>query len=326
MSGNETNSRRVQSPKELEVAILQLAKSVGVIPHNKVVGFEWEQPEPKPQVIQEKGFTSAIWPWRRLAIECLNYSTVLSLASLQVTSHTTNVFAKAQYSLLTKVSLDIQAILQLIALGFPQHANIVLSSTIESLELAAGIWIEPGLAENFIAVETPDEANHFWHKFVAKNKTRRLIDDQVEKLIGKNDIDACAYSEWRTENMQFFGATRHASYMTPFLSIYSKTENDVGYLPGQPICSLTSVRTVQALASSTVDLASAIGISTKSRKGLERSQRDLPKRFFEEDFLNSYAGKGHMFIQKLWIYYLERQDLPPFSLWREKVPVQTTPI
>ncbi len=260
-------------------------------------------------------------PWRRLAIECVNYLSILSFTSTEVLSdfpegknEITRRFLQSQFSLTSRASLDIRSIIDLIDNGYGTQADIISSSTAEVLELAAAIWIDREIAVPFYEADTHDKANKFWHAYLSKGKVRKIIEKFLLEEVPNLEDSRPEHMAWKSQTGRYLGATKHPSYFTPFLHIFSEIEEDVPYHPIEPILSPSSVATYQHIADHCVELANVILLSVVRRSSRPNSRK---RRFFEDEALNSYAERGHKFMQKLWIYYLENQDRHPFSLWRD---------
>jgi hypothetical protein len=330
MTGVESQRQDVPATESsLEERIAVIAVECGIILKDGCPGFA---PEPalaaSQHVAEEKGYAEAVWPWRRLMAECINYLTIQSLTFEMVLRredvNTTN-FLRAAWLLSTKAASDARCALHLCDHGFAAQAAIVARSCIETIEALAAFVLDPDSADAFVSSQTLDEANHTWFALI-RNKARRAMDDAFAKFVTMDQKT----EEWRQHNRRLQGALTHPSYLAPMLNLFSKWEEGRTAHPTLPARTMDCVQVSQAIASSCFEYASLVlfHLAGSPVRGEEAQPTPLHKNvgFFEEDWLDSYASRGHKFLQRLWSFYLQYQDSPPFSLWRDEIVAESEPV
>ncbi|MEM6412048.1 MAG: hypothetical protein AAF683_10985 [Pseudomonadota bacterium] len=265
---------------------------------------------------EEEGYQKAIWHWRLLLDECLRYLTVVSLKyeSLIRGKHNTSL-TKGQFSLLTRATLDCRGIITLLDQGLELQAATIMVSATEVLELAAAGMIDRELMEEFVQSQSPEEAKTFWHRNISRSKARKKIDKFMGLELGADALDD--YVLWRNRGRQKYGAIKHVSFVPALLPLFGGFEHEPFLGLMLPYKSLQSIEIIQLFADGCSELALATMLSLldgSSISGQQVEREDEGKYgFFDELWLDSYAAKGHEFIQKLWSYYILNQDNEPFS-------------
>lgn len=300
----------------LEVEFLRLARERGIAPHeNGHIGFNpiWPWPEPTT----EPGYNEAVWPWWRLATECLNYLTVTSQGFFRaIRNDKGSDILRAQWALVARAAKDASAILMLIEKGYSQQADVVLSSMIETLEFASALIIDPALSAEFIATDSPDASNEFWHRHISRGRSRKKIEELYTQKLEDASGLGLQHAEWRSYGRKILGALKHPTYVAIVREIAGQP-SEAAYLPGLPFQMLADVRILQMLADICAEYASVTLLKFTARPSgkFQGATKAAQGGWFEETELDSYATAGHGYILALWIYYLEKQDSEPFSLW-----------
>jgi hypothetical protein len=303
----------------LEERISAIAVECGIILNDGFAGFEAEAPPDLQHVAEERDYAEAVWPWRRLMAECVNYLSIQSLtfeSLLRREAGGYSNFVRASWSLSTKAASDARCVLHLCDHGFVAQASIVARSCIEAIETLAAFTLERDSADSFVAAQTPEEANHAWFALIRK-KARRAMDDAFADIV---EMDQ-ATVEWRTHNHRLFGALTHPSYLAPMLNMFSDWKDGVDAHPIFPARTVNCIKAFQAIAEACFEYASLLLLTADKARdtdGSDAAAAATPHEnvgFFEEDWLDSYASRGHKFFQRLWIFFLQHQEQSPFSLW-----------
>lgn len=303
---------------ELEKLISIIAVECGILLKDGCAGFAPEAAIDSLRIAEEKGYAEAVWPWRRLMSECLNYLLIhsLMLESLlrQHSGEPTN-FVRACWSLSTKAASDAQCVLHLCDQGFVPQASIIARSCIESIEALAAFTLDRSAADAFVSAQTPEEANHAWYVLIRKN-ARRSINSAFAEIV---EIDQDT-TEWRHHNRRLLGAMTHPSYMAPLLNIFSVWQDGNEGHPILPARTKACVQIFQAIADTCFEYSSILQLTARGNP--DEIDNIIPTYknvgFFKEDWLDSYASRGHKFFQRLWLFFLTNQESKPFSLWREQ--------
>lgn len=303
---------------ELKAKILEIATSAlielndGKLAFDPIYDNEYE-------AIEESGYREAIWPWRLLAFECLRYLTVTSLSFEFMLRKRIDDIYRGQFALTVRACQDCQAIIALIDRGHTLQAETLLATTLETLEFACAGVIEPSLMAEFVAAQEPEKANAFWHSKIARSKARKKVDKLFDNFL-EGTYSAGEYREWRTEALRKIGAVKHPSYAPTVLPAHENFPDDAVFALQLPIRRKQSVNTIQLLADACVEYASTVLLTfaPRPKPGDEKRSPKAKQGFglFDELWLDSYAARGHKFMQLLWIYFLENQDQPPFVNWR----------
>jgi hypothetical protein len=128
-------------------------------------------------------------------------------------------------------------------------------------------------------------------------------------------------AEWRHHNRRLLSGLTHPSYLAPMLNLFADWEEGEEGHPLLPARSLNCVKLFQAVADSCFEYASLLLLTVNGRRdtnGTDVVSKALPYEnvgFFEDDWLDSYASRGHKFFQRLLILFLQHEGYPPFSLW-----------
>jgi hypothetical protein len=303
---------------ELEEQISAIAVGCGIVLNDGYAGFAPEAASTALySIAEERGYADCVWPWRRLMTECVNYLAIQSLAfemALRRDEPTPNDFIRAAWSLSTKATSEARCVLHLCDHGFPGQAAIVARSCIETIEALAAFLLDPESTSAFVASKTPDEANRTWFELIRK-KARRAIDDAFAEIV---ELDERT-KDWRQHNLRLHGALTHPSYMAPMLNLFLDWEDGREGHPTLPARTMNCVQVWQAIVAACFEYASLVLLRVAGPVDAVSAEPPMAYEnvgFFEEAWLDSYAGRGHKFFQKLWIFFVERQYSPPFSTWR----------
>jgi hypothetical protein len=302
--------------EELEERISALAVECGIVLKEGRAGFAPDAAPDLPDIVEEKDYSEAVWPWRRLMCECANYLLLQSLMFQNLLRNhpgePTN-FLRACWSLSTKAASDARCTLHLCDYGYVSQASMVARSCIESIEALAAFSLDRDSADTFVSAETPDQANHAWYIAIRKN-ARRTIDTAFAEII-ELDEETIA---WRRNNRRVLGAMTHPSFMAPLLNIFSVWQDGKEGHPVLPAKTTGCVPLFQAVADTCFEYASVLLLTARGNP--DDIDVDTPAHenvgFFEEDWLDSYASRGHKFFQRLWVFFLKHQESEPFSRWR----------
>lgn len=310
----------------LRTKFIEIAETLGISLNDGELPFGNLLDVNSVKVAEDSSYQTAMQPWLPLGEECLRYLTVMSILFQKgIEKHNTD-FVRAQWSLVSRACQDCRAILKLIDDGFTLQADTLLASYLETLEFAAALFIDSELAGQFVSAETPEESNAFWFRYIAKSKARNKIDALMKEFFvaASHDLDRDEYEQWRSEHRRILGSSKHPNYVSVFVPLFENFPEDSPPFLQMPARRSYSVKTIQALADACVEYANVI-LLLFARKSEDSDQdfaidaQEIEGLIFEEEWLNSYATRGHKFMQTVWIYYLEQQDLPPFNIWRDGI-------
>ncbi|MDX2236031.1 MAG: hypothetical protein NW203_00565 [Hyphomonadaceae bacterium] len=309
--------------RALEKSIAKLATDSGIV-LNKDGYAGWgptlgDEPEVPEHVGEEKGYLLAVWPWRRLMVECINYLSINALAFQQLVRNEKfqqDLF-RALCSQHVKAASDAICVLHMADHGYVAQSAVIAQSCKESMEACALFMLDPSAADVFVGAETLDEANDVW--FSTIRKARKAVDKALTNLAPR-DVDT---ADWMHHKNRLFGALKHPSHIGPMLNAYVEWEDGRTARPMLPARTLDCVTVFQTIAATCFELASIVLLAAHGRRddtSPATATEDRPYEiagFFEEDWLDSYASRGHKFMQNLWCFYIERQEEQPFVAWRQ---------
>ena len=311
--------------ERLNSDIKAIATDCGIELLEDELPFDPIYPYPNDDILSDPDYQLAIQPWMELAKECLRFLIVNSLAFEQLIHKRHGDFIKAQFSLMLRAAQDYRSIIDLIESGHSLQADVVLVSMIETLEFASAVVIDPELAIGFVAADTPEDANKFWHQYISKSKARKKIDGMMELFLKphKGEKGIVEHYAWKSEALKVLGATKHPNFVAPLIPLYESADREAPAMLQIPKRRTYSVKTIQLAADACVEYANVVLLKfapknpSEDNDGKEPDDENEPAGFFDERWLDSYASRGHKFLQLVWLYFLNHQDEHPFNLWQQ---------
>jgi hypothetical protein len=136
---------------------------------------------------------------------------------------------RAVIVILARAVADKTAIRHLVLAGFDTSARSILRSLVEYLEVFVAIVHKPEFADQFVASDTPDNANHFWATHIRRGALQKRVKAAWEDFIEGADDEGMAkhLSEWGRGSNRILSGLAHPSIMgglfsaIPFRSSYS---------------------------------------------------------------------------------------------------------
>ena len=89
----------------------------------------------------------------------------------------------------SRLASDLWAIIDLVERGFDIQARGMARTFLEHVDVLICCIHDRELTERFANAIEPDEANHFWHQHISKNKMKRRVAELVHSQIGLEGSD-----------------------------------------------------------------------------------------------------------------------------------------
>jgi hypothetical protein len=124
-----------------------------------------------------------------------------------------------------RVFQDMVCVRESITGGFSMQANVITRSLVEAIDVMHLLQLDPGLADEFRAVETNDEATKFWHAYCSRDKIhKKLLERWKWFFDGKDDV-AISFHEQREHYLDLVGMSVHPSFPAAFSSFTDVPRN-----------------------------------------------------------------------------------------------------
>lgn len=99
----------------------------------------------------------------------------------------------AALAFFSRLANDLWAIIELVERGFDIQARGLSRSFLEHVDVLICCIHDKELTEKFANAVEPEDANHFWHQYVSKNKMKRKVAELITtntRLYGSDIVDA----------------------------------------------------------------------------------------------------------------------------------------
>lgn len=90
----------------------------------------------------------------------------------------------AALAFFSRLANDLWAIIELVERGFDIQARGLSRSFLEHVDVLICCIHDKELTEKFANALEPEEANHFWHQYVSKNKMKRKVAELITSMTG----------------------------------------------------------------------------------------------------------------------------------------------
>lgn len=123
-----------------------------------------------------------------------------------------NDFERSAVALLGKLIADTTALRHLVTLGFDGAARTLLRSTSEYMQVLIALIDDPGLAADFVSAETPDTANEFYFRQLARGKLNKRIEAAWRGFFQSSGEAAQWFAEQQKRQGTLLSGTAHPSF------------------------------------------------------------------------------------------------------------------
>jgi hypothetical protein len=120
-------------------------------------------------------------------------------------------FHRAACALLFRIFSDLLAVRILCRADFDVAAKALTRSTVEYIDTLALLVQSPSIAAEFNKTNSNERSNAFWHKYLSKNKPRRLFLDAWRSRMG-SEFDAERWDRWLYDFHGVLGMSLHPSF------------------------------------------------------------------------------------------------------------------
>jgi len=123
----------------------------------------------------------------------------------------------------SKIISDLFAIRHLCEAGFDVAAKTLLRSTIEYIDIATIISIDPSISPEFMETTTNEKSNKFWGKYLRGgkrgSKARRIMRDAWVKRVGfRGYQEAVDCDKWLYKDSDLLSMSGHPSWLGGFFA------------------------------------------------------------------------------------------------------------
>lgn len=95
----------------------------------------------------------------------------------------------AALAFFSRLANDLWAIIELVERGYDIQARALTRSYLEHVDVLICCIHDKQLTEEFVNAIEPEQANHFWHKYVSKNKIKKKVSELIATRIGLPESD-----------------------------------------------------------------------------------------------------------------------------------------
>lgn len=139
-----------------------------------------------------------------------------------------NDFERSVTLLLTKLIADTTALRHLVTLGFDGAARTLLRSTAEYMQVLVAIIDDPSLAAEFTTADTPETANAFYFRQLARGKLHKRIKVAWTRFFGSPDGAAEFFASQQQDLGQLLAGTAHPSFAGGHQAVMGFIESEPG--------------------------------------------------------------------------------------------------
>jgi hypothetical protein len=125
---------------------------------------------------------------------------------------TMNDFERSVVMILVKLISDTTSLRHLVMLGFDTSARTLLRSIVEYMQVLVAIIDDPALATEFVTAETPESANAFYFRQLARGKLHKRIEAAWARFFKSKDGAAQFFANQQRELGQLLAGTAHPSF------------------------------------------------------------------------------------------------------------------
>lgn len=161
-----------------------------------------------------------------------------------------NDFERSIVVLGGKLIADTTALRHLITLGYDSSARALLRSTNEYVNVLVALIDDPALASEFVTAETPETANAFYYRQLARGKLHRRIEAAWAEFFKSSDDAAKWFANQQRWQGSVLSGTSHPSFAggTQALTGFIEAEPDETWLGHWGAKSNMSVLTISLYA------------------------------------------------------------------------------
>ena len=123
-----------------------------------------------------------------------------------------NDFERSIVVLLGKLIADTTALRHLVTLGFDGSARTLLRSTTEYVQVLVALIDDPGLATEFVAADTPETANAFYFRQLARGKLHKRIEAAWNGFCKSSGDAAQWFADQQRRQGMLLSGTAHPSF------------------------------------------------------------------------------------------------------------------
>jgi hypothetical protein len=132
----------------------------------------------------------------------------------------------AALAFFSRLANDLWAIIELVERGFDLQARALTRSYLEHVDVLICCIRDERLTKEFVEAVEPEQANAFWHRYVSKNKAKKLVSSFISETLGKDDGDLV---DTLREDADLFGSTLvHPTMAAGLAAAFGDGDTDYG--------------------------------------------------------------------------------------------------
>lgn len=208
-----------------------------------------------------------------------------------------NDFEKSVVVLLGKLIADTTALRHLVTLGFDGSARTLLRSITECIHVLVVLIDDPALARDFVSADTPETANAFYFRQLAKGKLHKRLEAAWAGFFQNSDDAAAWFADQQRRQGTVLSGTAHPSFAggTQAVMGFIETAPDENWLGQWGAKSNMSVLTISLYADAFLPL---VLLSDFPFSGIEGSL-DTPIVYDPDDELHRHVKLGRSVLASL---------------------------
>ena len=122
----------------------------------------------------------------------------------------------AASSICGKTGSDLLAIRMLVSESLCEQAKQITRSMSEGIDVLSRVTVDKAFCTAYLDCHDSDQQNRFWHKYVARGKTRDFVYSLVRSALGRELVNL----EYRSAEEKILSAASHPSYYSGFSSLF----------------------------------------------------------------------------------------------------------
>lgn len=119
-------------------------------------------------------------------------------------------------SICGKTASDLLAIRMLVSESLCEQAKQIMRSMSEGIDILSRATVDQEFCAAYLDCHDLEQQNRFWHRQVAKGKTRNFVYSLVQRALGRD----LANLDYRDEEEKILSAASHPSYYSGFSSLF----------------------------------------------------------------------------------------------------------
>lgn len=144
-------------------------------------------------------------------------------------------------SFFSRMANELWAIIELVEFGFDLQARALTRSYLEHCDVLICCIRDRELTNEYVNAVDPTAANHFWHKYISKNKAKAKVAGFVASVIG---VEKTTIVDTLREDADFAGShLLHPTITAGFAAAFGNNDEDYRSYPifPEPIAASSSV-------------------------------------------------------------------------------------